>query len=235
LALSELLSRWGRQNWWPAESPFEVAVGAILVQNTAWRNADLAIANLRANNLLAPVRLATVTAGELETLIRPAGFQRQKTQTLLALAGQVTSASPSFDGFLERPTLAVREELLKIRGIGPETADSILLYGGGHEIFVVDVYLRRFLVGLGFDALSRSRYDALRAWTEALVHDESPAFSTLLTTLRAETPSHPLTPMSGAPRSAVADIYNELHAILVRDGVEKRRPGANAPGRGKSR
>lgn len=176
-----------------------------------------------------------MTAAELEALIRPAGFQRQKSQTLLGLASHVRQIGAAFESFLARPMLAVREELLALRGIGPETADSILLYGGGQEIFVVDVYLRRFLVVLGFDALSRSRYEALRDAIETLVRDQVTAFGTLIATLHTETPSHPPTPISRAPRSPVADIYNELHAVLVRDGVEKRKPGANAPGRGRSR
>jgi endonuclease-3 related protein len=200
-----------------------VAVGAVLVQNTAWRNADLAIGNLRQSGLLDPTRLRALTTADLEVLIRPAGFYRQKSQTLLALADHVMRTAPSFPVFLARPTLAVREELLTLRGIGPETADSILLYAGSHEIYVVDVYVRRFLSRLGFEALARGNYKVLSAAIETLVHDQRTMFTNLLAGLHAQTPSHSPTVMSRASRSPLADIYNELHAVLVRDGVEKRR------------
>jgi endonuclease-3 related protein len=201
------------------------------VQNTAWRNADLAIGNLRANRLLAPIRLAVFSPAELEVLIRPAGFQRQKSSTLLRLSHHVTQATASFEAFLTRPMLTVREELLAVRGIGPETADSILLYAGGHEIFVVDTHLRRFLAGIGFEKLSRAMYEELRLGLEKLICDSDADFQELLSHLHAETPSHPASAMSRRQRTPLADIYNELHAALVRDGVEKRRPGAYAPGR----
>jgi endonuclease-3 related protein len=200
-----------------------VAVGAVLVQNTAWRNADLAIGNLRQSGLLDPTRLRALTTADMEALIRPAGFYRQKSQTLLALADHVMRTAPSFPVFLARPTLAVREELLTLRGIGPETADSILLYAGSHEIYVVDVYVRRFLSRLGFEALARGNYKVLSAAIETLIRDRQDDFAGLLTELHSRTPSHPPSTMSTKPRSALADIYNELHAVLVRDGVERRR------------
>lgn len=202
-------------------------MGAVLVQNTAWRNAELAIANLRSNGLLEPALLAACTAEELETLVRPAGFQRQKSQTLLGLARHVTEGATPFEGFLAQPTPLVREALLSLRGIGPETADSILLYAVGHEILVVDVYLRRFLLALGCDSLSELRYERLRLEMETLVAAQRDAFGQILDGLHSQTPSHPKTPMSRAPRSPLADIYNELHAVLVRDGVEKRRSRAD--------
>ena len=195
----------------------------MLVQNTAWRNADLAIANLRAAGLLDPTLLGKLTAVKLEALIRPAGFQRQKSQTLLGLARHVTEVTATFEEFLAQPTPLVREKLLALRGIGPETADSILLYAAGHEMFVVDVYLRRFLLALGCDSVSELKYDHLRLETETLVAAQRDAFGQILAGLHSQTPAHPATSMSGRSRTPLADIYNELHAVLVRDGVDKRR------------
>jgi endonuclease III related protein len=197
----------------------------VLVQNTAWRNADLAIANLRASGLLDSKLLAQSAAEKVERLIRPAGFQSQKSQTLVGLSRHVTEVAASFEQFLAQPTPLVREALLSLRGIGPETADSILLYAGCHAIFVVDVYLRRFLLALGFDSLSKLKYEHLRLEMEMLVVAQGDAFRQTLADVPAHTPSHPPTRMSLVPRSPVADIYNELHAILVRHGVEKRRGG----------
>jgi len=187
--------------------------------------------NLRQSGLLDPTRLEALTTADLEALIRPAGFYRQKSQTLLAMVEHAMRTAPSFAALLARPTLAIRAGLLALRGIGPETADSILLYAGGHEIYVVDVYLRRFLAGLSFEVLARSKYEHLRTAIETLIRDRQDDFAGVLTELHSRTPSHPPSPMSTKPRSALADIYNELHAVLVRDGVEKRRPGAYAPGR----
>jgi endonuclease III related protein len=183
----------------------------------------LAVANLLASGLLDSNLLTQSAAEKVETLIRPAGFQRQKSQTLLGLARHVTEVAASFEQFIAQPTPLVREKLLALRGIGPETADSILLYAGGHEIFVVDVYLRRFLIALGFDSLSELKYEHLQLEMEALVAAQSDAFRQTLAGLHTQTPSHPQTPISRAARSPLADIYNELHAVLVRDGVEKRR------------
>lgn len=200
----------------------------MLVQNTAWRNAELAVANLRSNGLLDSKLLAQSAAEKVEALIRPAGFQRQKSQTLLDLARHVTEGATPFEEFLAQPTPLVREALLSLRGIGPETTDSILLYAGGHSIFVVDVYLRRFLLALDCDSLSALKYEQLRLEMETLVAAQRDTLCPILAALHAQTPSHPVTLMSRAPRSPLADIYNELHAVLVRDGVEKRIQGKRA-------
>ncbi len=142
----KLLVAYGPQEWWPGDSPFEVMVGAVLVQNTAWRNVEKAISRLREDCLLTPAALHAVPAHELEELIRPAGYFRLKTKRLRNLLNFVMV---SYDGCLDtmfatsRSTL--REELLSINGIGPETADSILLYAGGLPTFVVDTYTARVL------------------------------------------------------------------------------------------
>lgn len=145
-----LLGHFGPRHWWPAETPFEVVVGAILTQNTAWRNVEYALDNLRRAGALAPAPLLALAPEELQTLLRPAGFFRQKSARL---QGFIRHLAQHHDGDLETwlagPLEAVREELLALKGIGPETADSILLYAGERPTFVVDAYTRRLFSRLG--------------------------------------------------------------------------------------
>jgi endonuclease-3 related protein len=141
-----LLDAFGPQQWWPAQSPFEVLVGAVLVQNTNWNNVAKAIENLRSADLLEPHALAAVAPEELEELIRPAGYFRVKARRLHNLVAFLVD---HYDGALEamfhtEPAL-LREKLLSVNGIGPETADSILLYAGNLPRFVVDTYTHRVL------------------------------------------------------------------------------------------
>ena len=137
---------YGPQDWWPAESPFEVIVGAILVQNTAWTNAERAVQNLRDANLLSVDRLYAVPSEELESLIRSAGYYRMKTRRLRNLLDYLVEYHKgSIDLFFELDTETLRQELLSINGIGPETADSILLYAAERPVFVVDSYTNRVL------------------------------------------------------------------------------------------
>ncbi len=139
-----LFAAYGPQSWWPGESPFEVMVGAILVQNTSWQNVEKAIRNLRDEDLLDPHRLYEVPLEELEGLVQPAGYFRVKARRLCNLLKFVVER---YDGSLEAmfstslPEL--REQLLGVSGIGPETADSILLYAGNLPAFVVDAYTSR--------------------------------------------------------------------------------------------
>ncbi len=146
-----LLQALGPQHWWPGQSPFEVMVGAVLVQNTNWQNVERAIDNLRQADLLEPHALFGVPAEELEELIRPAGYFRVKARrlrNLLALfVGQYDGCMASMFG---TEVAAVREELLAVHGIGPETADSILLYAGELPVFVVDAYTHRVLARHGW-------------------------------------------------------------------------------------
>jgi endonuclease-3 related protein len=136
----------GPQHWWPARTPFEVIVGAILTQNTAWVNVERAIENLRRERLLTPRALERVPARRLGRLIRSSGYFRQKAKKLKAF---VRFLRVEFGGSLTRmfqtPTAELRVNLLAVHGIGPETADSILLYAGGHAVFVVDAYTKRIL------------------------------------------------------------------------------------------
>jgi len=139
-----LLDAFGPQHWWPGESPFEIMVGAVLVQNTAWRNVERAIANLRDAGAMEPRALYAVPPEELAELIRPAGYFQVKSRRLRNLLKFVID---EYDGSLERmfrtDVATLREQLLAIHGIGPETADAILLYAGGLRTFVVDTYTHR--------------------------------------------------------------------------------------------
>lgn len=161
-----LLAAYGPQHWWPGDSPFEVLIGAILVQNTSWQNVQSAIHNLKEADLLAPHALYGVAEEELETLIRPAGYYRIKARRLRNLLSLLVS---QYDGSLEpmfRTDLStLRQELLRVNGVGPETADSILLYAGGLPVFVVDTYTHRVFTRHGwidFDA----DYDAIQEYFE---------------------------------------------------------------------
>jgi endonuclease-3 related protein len=136
----------GAQHWWPGRTRFEVIVGAILTQNTAWNNAERAIANLRREKLLSPRSMERVSCARLAGLIRSSGYYRQKAKKLKAFVRFLrTEYAGSLTKMFRTPTSVLREQLLAVHGIGPETADSILLYAGEHRVFVVDAYTRRIL------------------------------------------------------------------------------------------
>ena len=143
-----LLRAYGPQGWWPAETPFEVMVGAVLTQATAWRNVERAIARLKAAGVLSHQGIAALPPKELEELVRPSGFFRQKARRLRALVKLVLDHG-DVEALLSLPPEELREKLLSVPGIGPETADSILLYAAGHPAFVVDAYTKRILHRLG--------------------------------------------------------------------------------------
>jgi endonuclease-3 related protein len=146
-----LLAQHGAQHWWPAESGFEVVVGAVLIQRTAWRNAELALTALRAAELLDPAALAASSPAQIAALVRPAGFYRQKAERLHALAhwlktaGGLAHLARLDDRTLEAAWLAQP-------GIGPETAAVICLYAFGRPLFVIDAYARRLFSRLGWIA-----------------------------------------------------------------------------------
>ena len=141
-----LFDHYGPREWWPAETPFEVVVGAILTQNTAWRNVEKAITNLKQTGPLTPEALVGLPEEELAEAIRPSGYYRQKTRKLRNFLGMLSDGfGCRLDDLLELSTETLREELLSISGIGPETADSILLYAAGRPVFVIDTYTIRIL------------------------------------------------------------------------------------------
>jgi len=141
-----LYSAFGPRHWWPGDSAFEVVVGAILTQNTAWRNVTKAIANLKARNLLSPNALYNVSSQDLAAVIRPAGYYNIKAGRLKHfMAFLFQESAGDLDRLLSGDLLSLRQKLLDVNGIGPETADSILLYAGNKPTFVVDAYTRRIL------------------------------------------------------------------------------------------
>jgi endonuclease-3 related protein len=141
-----LFTAYGPQHWWPGRTRFEIIVGAILVQNTAWTNVEPAIANLRRAKLLTSSAIEGVPFAKLARLVRSSGYFRQKAKKLKAF---VRFLRKEYHGSLTKmfrtPTATLREQLLSVHGIGPETADAILLYAGNHSVFVVDAYARRLL------------------------------------------------------------------------------------------
>jgi endonuclease-3 related protein len=141
-----LFATFGPQHWWPGRTRFEIIVGAILVQNTSWTNVAPAIENLRREKLLGPRAIETVSLQRLARLIRSSGYFRQKAKKLKTF---VRFLRREYQGSLAKmfrtPTPCLRKQLLSVYGIGPETADSILLYAGKHPVFVVDAYTRRML------------------------------------------------------------------------------------------
>lgn len=168
-----LLAAWGPQHWWPARTRVEICVGAILTQNTAWRQVELALANLRKAGALDPAVLHAASAAQVAEWIRPAGCPNVKAKRLKAFAATV--AGP-FAGRLGRllalPIDRLRPTLLAIHGIGPETADCIVLYAARQPVFVIDAYTRRMLSRHGW-AEPREAYDALAdRFVRALGRDE---------------------------------------------------------------
>jgi endonuclease III related protein len=168
-AFEKLFDAFGPQHWWPGDSPFEIIVGAVLVQNTAWRNVERAIDNLRDARLMNPQALYALPPAELAELIRPAGFYQVKARRLRNLLKFVLE---KFDGSLDamfRTDLAsLRERLLAIHGIGPETADAILLYAGGMPTFVVDTYAHRVLARHGWIDYDATYHDIKEHFENAL-------------------------------------------------------------------
>lgn len=167
-----LAAHFGPLHWWPADTPFEVVIGAILTQNTAWRNVEYAIANLKQAQALTPAAIASLSPLELQQVIRPAGFFRQKAERLQLFVAHLFARhqgelSPWLAGELD----AVRQELLSLKGVGPETADSILLYAGGRPSFVVDAYTRRLLTRLGLLQGEESYEEIRDLFMAQLPHD----------------------------------------------------------------
>lgn len=160
-----LLAHFGPRHWWPGESPIEVAVGAVLTQNTAWRNVEKAIVNLKAANCLSLAALERLPEAELAALIRPAGYYNLKAKRLKALLAYFRAeAGSELPGRLATKSTAVlRQDLLATYGIGPETADSILLYALQRESFVIDTYTKRSSARLGLCA-PEVDYHALQAF-----------------------------------------------------------------------
>jgi len=222
-----LAKAWGAQHWWPAETPFEVIVGAILTQNTSWTNVERAMAKLREAGVLNMEGIRNLPLPELELLIRSSGYFRQKAQRLKDF---VSFVDAKYRGRLEQmfatPTAELRAELLTRKGIGMETADSILLYAGLHSVFVVDAYTRRVFERHGIVGES-AKYDEIRLLVEgALAEEQVPGLAD------AGGPAvHPSSAMSATQQSVRARVYNEMHGLIVQIGkhfCDKRRANCEA-------
>ncbi|MGB9198836.1 MAG: base excision DNA repair protein [Terriglobales bacterium] len=216
-----LYAAWGHQHWWPAESPFEVIVGAYLTQNTSWTNVERALQSLRHAKALTVSGIRRTPLRKLETLIRSSGYFRQKARRLKTF---VSFLDKNYGGSLSRmfaqPTSKLREQLLTLNGVGPETADSILLYGGNHPSFVVDAYTRRILdrhnlidAGATYEEIRELFERALRPLAQDVLERASSSGS------GPENSSHSPSRMSAAKRETDVQIFNEMHGLIV--GVGK--------------
>jgi endonuclease III related protein len=228
----------GPQHWWPAGSAFEVVVGAYLTQNTAWTNVELAMGNLRGAGVLSIAGIRGAALEELERLVRPAGYYRQKAARLKHFVAHLDARhGGSLEAMFAGPVESLREELLGLAGIGPETADSILLYAASREVFVVDAYTRRIFERHGL-AEAETGYEEIRlAVQKALTGEDSPSqlnaanlearrecgaatvpspavLSPAVPALAVHAPSA----ASAMARSELAQRYNEFHALLVQTG-----------------
>ena len=237
---STLSGAWGPQHWWPAKNRFEVIVGAYLTQNTSWRNVEIAMRKLRAARVLNLEAIRKISISRLEGLIRSSGYFRQKARRLKTF---VSFLDQKYGGSLSKmfaqPTAEVREQLLALNGIGPETADSILLYAGQHAVFVVDAYTRRLAVRHGV-LHEKATYEEIRALFErALVHAEhvqipgvdardhmvrvgarADARDHMVRVGAVGSAAHPPSRMSMAKRAPLAQVFNEMHGLIVSVGKQ---------------
>jgi endonuclease-3 related protein len=219
-----LFNAWGAQHWWPAETRFEVIIGAYLTQNTAWTNVERALANLRAAHVLSVEGIRRVSLAKLERLIHPSGYFRQKAKRLKTF---VAFLENKYDGSLDllfaQPTEQLREELLGLNGVGPETADSILLYAGNHPVFVVDAYTRRVLERHNLMPAKADYEDIRDMFQRALApvaseQERKPTNSVSQLESGIRGAAHPPSAMSTSARTTLVQVYNEMHGLIVRVG-----------------
>jgi endonuclease-3 related protein len=158
-----LFSFFGPQEWWPGDTPFEVMVGAVLTQNTSWTNVEKALAPMKENGLLSFAALESMPHAVLAEKIRPCGYYNLKATRLQNLFSLIrTDYNGDLDYFLNEETNALRQALLSVKGIGPETADSILLYAANKPVFVVDAYTHRVLARHGIIAEDEGDYHQIQ-------------------------------------------------------------------------
>ena len=215
-----LYRAWGRQHWWPAQSRFEVILGAYLTQNTSWTNVERALGSLRQAKKLSLTGIRDLRLPKLERLIRSSGYFRQKARRLKEF---VRFLDLRYGGSLNRmfaqPTAKLREELLNLNGVGPETADSILLYAGNHPVFVVDAYTRRVLERHGIID-GRALYDDIRELFERALGPVAAEESPMIVDRKGPAGScHSPSRMSCADRPPLVQVFNEMHGLIV--GVGK--------------
>lgn len=186
------------------------------------------MANLRRARCLSVSAMRGAPLAELETLVRPSGYFRQKARNLKTfLAFLDLQYSGSLSRMFAQPTAKLRTELLELNGVGPETADSILLYAGNHPVFVVDAYTRRVLLRHGIIG-KKTTYEGIRAMIEQAI--SSSEAESLVIKNPVSDPRHPVSRMSRAARSELAQHYNEFHALIVRAGNHYCRSTAKCEG-----
>lgn len=156
-----LFDYYGPQHWWPADEPFEVIIGAILTQSTAWVNVEKAIHNLKQAGVLDPESITRISESELAELVRPSGYYNVKANKIKAFVDQMKGYA-SLENMLSPDVPQLREELLSIYGVGQETADSIILYAAEKPVFVIDAYTHRIMERLGMNP-SPGDYAALQS------------------------------------------------------------------------
>jgi len=207
-----LLNAFGHQYWWPVDTKyhqrqhsdprFEIMIGAILTQNTAWTNVEKALENLKKHHMLTIDAITHVDEKNLKTMIQPSGFFNQKAQRLKRLALYLEERyTGNLQKFFSQDTFTLRTELLSLSGIGPETADSILLYAGNHPVFVVDAYTRRLCHRIPL-SIRKNSYEDIQEF-----------FHTHLASITSE--------------EERISIYQELHALLVvlaKEYCSKKKP-----------
>lgn len=207
-----LLHFFGPQHWWPidegyhcnhhSDPRFEIITGAILTQNTAWTNVEKALNNLKRQHVLTILRIAQTKEETLKTMIQPSGFFNQKAKRLKLFSSYMQKKyNGDLQIFFSQDTDEIRQELLSLEGIGPETADSILLYAGNHPVFVVDAYTKRLCQRFPFPVNRESYEDVQRFFEKEL--------------------------RSTFPKNQLVSIYKELHALVVRlakDHCRKNNP-----------
>ena len=161
-----LESRFGFQGWWPGRNNFEILVGAMLTQQTSWKNVDKALLNLRKGGLLSLDASAGADLHELELMIRPSGYYRQKAARLKAVCSYIQYKYSTLRRFLNRDVQTLRAELLSLNGIGNETSDSIILYAADKPVFVIDAYTKRMAARL-FSIWENLEYDVLQDYFQS--------------------------------------------------------------------
>ncbi len=167
-----LLAHFGPRHWWPAETPFEVVIGAILTQNTAWSNVEKAIGRLKNIQALTPHGLSRLQTSVLEEAIRPSGYYAVKASRIRAFMEVLQQKyENNLDRLFALPTDILRKTLLEIKGIGPETADSILLYAAQRPVFVIDAYTIRIMSRHGFFSEDISYAEAQAFFMRHVPHD----------------------------------------------------------------
>ena len=210
-----LMEEWGPQDWWPAHTAFEVILGAFLTQNTAWINVELALRNLREENVLSVDGIRRTPLPQLERMVRPAGYFRQKAARLKNFVRFLDERyQGSLTRMFSRPTRELREELLELNGIGPETADSILLYAGGHPVFVVDAYTRRVFERHGI-LVGKEKYEEIRQLFESAMEKAGGGWQEAGLKPRSVLPGKKRHKFALKSRHERAKVFDEYHALLV--------------------